>query len=235
VTVFRTAPAAVLDRFPYELSQTVTYLSPLLNHRLRSHLRSFDPDIILAQTQAAYLATRYGRKHGIPVLTYLHAREYLYDDYHRGSRIPARLANAVAARINRQLAHAVIERSDMLLADSRHTAEVYADHFGPALREKMEVIYEIIDPYEYAVEGDGDKILHVNPGRHKGIDLTLDVAAAMPDEEFIVIGNEGPEDVMERIRSLDNVDYRGFVDDMTGVYAETKLVLMPSKWEEPFG
>lgn len=76
----------------------------------------------------------------------------------------------------------------------------------------------------------------VNPRNElKGADVFERIANAMPDENFQVAGTFASSDREERIRSLDNVELLGWVDDMREVYARTKLVLVPSRYEEGGG
>ena len=71
--------------------------------------------------------------------------------------------------------------------------------------------------------------------QEKGIDITLDVAEQMPEKEFIIAGTTKKEKIKQRINDLENVEHLGYVEDMKEAYKQTRIVLVPSKWEEPYG
>jgi glycosyltransferase involved in cell wall biosynthesis len=56
----------------------------------------------------------------------------------------------------------------------------------------------------------------------------------MPGEDFIVAGTTKKKGVKKRMEKLDNVEHLGYVE-MKKAYRQTKIALVPSKWEEPYG
>lgn len=73
----------------------------------------------------------------------------------------------------------------------------------------------------------------VNPRTElKGSEIVLSLAETLTDEQFLIAGTFASEDAETKARSLPNVDYRGWVDDMREVYAETEILLVPSLVEE---
>ncbi|WP_350587250.1 glycosyltransferase [Pseudoalteromonas sp. 3-MNA-CIBAN-0064] len=72
-------------------------------------------------------------------------------------------------------------------------------------------------------------ITMVGSGEVKGIKTFLAVAALMPQEEFRVVGRS-----LEK-KQIGNVLFHPFYDDVTTMYADTKLLLVPSIWQEAFG
>ncbi|WP_128904877.1 glycosyltransferase family 4 protein [Halorubrum amylolyticum] len=194
--------------------------------RFRHDLKKFRPALIFAQHELALLGTR----QDAPQVLFLRDESLLYSDPSKDeTRQTARKRAERAAK--RRLYEKVIYGSDLLIANSEHTAKKYEQQWDII----PEVVYPFVDVSEFKVESTGNKILHVTPTMNKGIDVTLDVADRLPDKDFLVVGQEPPLSVRERIRNSPNVVYKGYVDDMRDVYRETKLLLMPSRWEEPFG
>lgn len=76
-------------------------------------------------------------------------------------------------------------------------------------------------------------ITMVNP-RHrlKGADILARVAREMPNEKFLVAGEFPSDSIENELTSLDNLVHLGWVDDMVRVYEKTRLLLMPSRYEE---
>lgn len=127
----------------------------------------------------------------------------------------------------------VSKKLDLLIARTHFVKERLQDK---GYHDNIEVVYSLIDKEQFRVDETGDKILHINPSIHKGIDVTLKTAEMVPDEEFIVAGKEPDEKwVSRKMEELDNVEFIGFTNDMREVYRDTKIVLMPSQWYEPYG
>jgi glycosyltransferase involved in cell wall biosynthesis len=80
------------------------------------------------------------------------------------------------------------------------------------------------------------KLTLVNPrDKNKGLDLFLEVAKSFPDEEFQIAGTLYDESKTDDIAAIDNVEYLGWCDDMRSVYENTKLLLVPSTYQEGGG
>lgn len=126
-----------------------------------------------------------------------------------------------------------MEQADVVVANSEFTASRLRSQFDV----DPEIIYPpiTIDEYEVSYTPDG-KITMVNPrAQYKGPDIFLDIAKAMPDEEFLLVGDTPNEDIETRASSLPNLEHRGWQDDMKEVYGQSKVVVIPSRYEEPFG
>jgi len=107
------------------------------------------------------------------------------------------------------------------------------------------VVPPLIEPERYAVsppqgsEG-GDAVLLVNPSLRKGVERFFRLAEARPDIPFLAVESWPISDawrtvLMNRARSLNNVELWPPVEDMREAYARARLVLMPSIYEETFG
>ncbi|WP_324758446.1 glycosyltransferase family 4 protein [Haloarcula sp. GH36] len=119
------------------------------------------------------------------------------------------------------------------IANSSHTAEQISELFGV----DTEVVYPPIELDEYRVEYDPDgSILMVNPrAEYKGADIFLDIASELPDERFRLVGPIASSEIASQARKMENVSHTQWCDDMRTAYASAKLVVVPSRWEEPFG
>jgi len=102
------------------------------------------------------------------------------------------------------------------------------------------VVPPLIEPARYLVAEPGDAVLLVNPSLRKGVELFFRMAAARPDIPFLAVESWTVNDawrtvLMNRARSLNNVALWPAVEDMREAYAQARLVLMPSIYEETFG
>lgn len=102
------------------------------------------------------------------------------------------------------------------------------------------VIYPSLES-RFGVHGDPDGfITMINPYRVKGVDTFLAVAREMPEQRFLLVESwtlepAGLAALRKRLADLPNVHFMHRVADVTEVYARTRLLLVPSIWEEAFG
>jgi glycosyltransferase involved in cell wall biosynthesis len=123
-----------------------------------------------------------------------------------------------------------------LIANSDFTAR----RIETLLGVRPPVVPPLIEPERYQVEKPGDAVLLVNPSLRKGVELFFRLAAARPDIPFLAVESWTVNDawrtvLMNRARSLGNVELWPPVEDMREAYARARLVLMPSIHEETFG
>ncbi|OYU17630.1 MAG: glycosyl transferase family 1 [Rhodobacteraceae bacterium PARR1] len=102
------------------------------------------------------------------------------------------------------------------------------------------VIYPVIDAATYRVLPGGSHCVFVNPHPSKGIAIALELAKACPDIPFLIVEAwtlDGPEHSANRQRAaaLRNITWLRRIADMRVVYAQARLILVPSRWEEAFG
>ncbi|WP_073969493.1 glycosyltransferase family 4 protein [Streptomyces sp. CB02460] len=76
----------------------------------------------------------------------------------------------------------------------------------------------------------------VNPCGYKGIDVFLALADALPQVPFLAVESWGMTDRdRAALAARPNVVVHPGADDMEQVYGRTKVLLMPSLWDETFG
>lgn len=122
------------------------------------------------------------------------------------------------------------------IANSQFTARRFSDTFGIA----PDVIPPLFMPDRYRVASNGRYVTFINPHPLKGFDIAVGVARACPDIDFLFIeswtmGKAHREEVLAAIKDLPNVRFRPRTDDMKRIYGQSRIVLMPSRWEEAWG
>ena len=132
--------------------------------------------------------------------------------------------------------HLVPDPSLLYLGNSQFTAKRW--HALCGLR--CEVVPPLVQPEAYRAERTGDRVLFVNPVPVKGVELMFALAARCPELPFLVQESwqiQGPfrEHCRRRARQLGNISWCEPTEDMRAVYAQTRMLLMPSVWEEAFG
>ena len=122
------------------------------------------------------------------------------------------------------------------VANSIFTARKYEEQFG----FPSKVIHPVIERNCYHVHKTGSAVTFVNPDPKKGYGLFIEMAAMRPEYEFILVpGWPLPEaqmrQVADEVAQLPNVFHSRSEADMRVVYARTKVLLVPSQWEEGYG
>jgi glycosyltransferase involved in cell wall biosynthesis len=110
-----------------------------------------------------------------------------------------------------------------------HNANATAEAFTDVRRAPFVVVNPPVDWRDWRVNRDGaDAITMVNVTGEKGSATFYELAARMPHRRFVgVVGGWGEPD----IRPLPNVDIVEHGADMRRVYAQTRVLLMPSEHE----
>lgn len=124
----------------------------------------------------------------------------------------------------------------LYLANARFTAERWRALFGIA----SHVLPPVVRPARYQVSRTGDRVLFVNPVPEKGIERVAELAAANPDVPFLIaeswqIGDDWRAWLRQRFGGLPNVEWRPATEDVRDLFEESRLLLMPSVWEEAYG
>jgi glycosyltransferase involved in cell wall biosynthesis len=170
------------------------------------------PDVVVAQSGLPGHISRAFKEQGIPTVIHFHNVES--DD----------------------LADVSGGSADSYIANSGFTARHVAKEYGIDAR----VIVPSFHRDRYETRRVGDKITFINPHPNKGVELLLEVVKLMPTQPFLFVKawTLTPEDAAvlddANVR-LPNLTISEPVRDMREVYAQTKILVMPSKWEEAWG
>lgn len=102
------------------------------------------------------------------------------------------------------------------------------------------VIPPVVAPEPYVAGRTGDRVLFVNPAPIKGVEMLFALAQACPDLPFLVMESWHLDPAWRdwcrhRAALLGNIEWQGPSRDMREVFARSRVLLMPSVWEESFG
>ncbi|MDZ7687774.1 MAG: glycosyltransferase family 4 protein [Halobacteriales archaeon] len=199
-------------------------------------------DIMVTQSRLAPVSVGVAEEKGIP--SFFFVRSMALTGYEKYSPKRGHVSNLLRTDIGGRVQYPFLVKNfrqysraardaTRVLANSEFTAGKIEELFGV----DAEVIYPPIEIEKYRTENDDDGyVTMVNPRtEYKGPDIFLDIADAMPEEEFLLVGPIGSADVKERAEETMNVTHWEWCDDMKDAYSASKVVVTPSRWEEPFG
>jgi glycosyltransferase involved in cell wall biosynthesis len=118
------------------------------------------------------------------------------------------------------------------IANSEFTAARFRERFGI----QCYVIPPVFRAERYLVAGDRRCVTFINPVAEKGVGIALAIAEQCPEIPFRFVkgwplGMRQSATLKRRIRKLPNVELVERSDDMSAIYASTRVLLVPSQWE----
>jgi glycosyltransferase involved in cell wall biosynthesis len=119
------------------------------------------------------------------------------------------------------------------IANSQFTAARFHQRFG--LRPS--VLPPLFRRADYATDASGSTVTFINPVAVKGVDLALEIASLCPQIPFVFVrgwplGFREEARLKREARRLGNVELRDRTGDMRTVYRDTRILLVPSQWED---
>ncbi|HEX7679439.1 MAG TPA: glycosyltransferase [Thermoanaerobaculia bacterium] len=121
---------------------------------------------------------------------------------------------------------------DVILAVSDFARGELRRRFG----KESTVLYPLVDIDRYGTRRRGAAVTMINPVPVKGVEIALALAEALPGQEFLFVEGWGTDPAtVERIGRLPNATYLSKQMDMRAVYGRTRVLIVPSQWQEAFG
>jgi glycosyltransferase involved in cell wall biosynthesis len=198
-------------------------------------------DLVITHTTLVPASVSAAKKHGIPVLTFIRGYDHFCLSHMRD----------VKERVNEKhncLKHAswlykiqypffkelvkwhrkALENSDLLFSNSKFIQSMVKKWYNL----NSEVFYPSVQLTKYRVRKRNLKyITMMRPRRWKGVDIFLKIADAMPNKDFLAVGDT---DKLKEVLERKNIKYIPWTNDMKSIYSVTKILLLPSIWHEPF-
>jgi len=203
------------DRLRYDVGYPVDFVGDFFRG-VREAIAELRPTVVCTQLEGSLLSVEIARAHGCGALWTVHDAE---PEFHPPHELRA------AAKIGTEL-----------VTCSPFLRRRLAQNHGLA----SSVVYPFVDADEYRVAQRGELITFVNPVPRKGLDTFLQIAQRMPDQRFLVVegwplDDDSRAEVGRQLAACGNVQFERSHADMREVYRRTRLLLVPSRWEEAFG
>ncbi|GGN23763.1 glycosyltransferase [Halarchaeum nitratireducens] len=136
---------------------------------------------------------------------------WFYDLYHDRKSSLAGIATRPLVRYLRMRDATLNSRVDHYFANS----PIIERRLWKYYKRGSEVLYPPLDLEKYHEDGDGGYFLHLGRlDEEKGVPAVVEAFEGL-DERLVMAGGRGDvdDDVVERVRRADNIDYRGFVSE----------------------
>jgi glycosyltransferase involved in cell wall biosynthesis len=180
---------------------------------LEAAIDEFRPDILWTQLEGAAPLLARARERGVQGLYFVHDAE-----------TPEAELRAIA-----ETGCHLVASSGFLARKARRAA-----------RRPVQTVYPCPELHAETRGSADGCITMINPHRVKGLQTLLALAARLPKQPFLLLESWKLTEIAlaelgRSLKDLPNVRLMRRVADMRPVYAQTKLLLVPSVWEEGFG
>jgi glycosyltransferase involved in cell wall biosynthesis len=120
-----------------------------------------------------------------------------------------------------------------LITNSAFAARKVAAHTG----RKVSTLMPYVEKTRYMTSAEGRYVTFINPVPKKGVELAIRIATACPEIPFLFVeGWPQPKGawhaLTRRTAAVPNITLKRSVIDMRQIYAQTRVLLVPSQWEE---
>lgn len=165
-------------------------------------VRQWKPDVVISHHQHAAMAFRQFRN--IPTVYLTHNDMWV-------NRAPLQA------------------KPTLVVHNSRWVSRSLARQYGEPKRST--VLHPPLDCSRHKVDSTGDAVTMVNINADKGAHVLYELAARMPEVQFLaVLGGHGKQ-VTQPARKFDNVELVHHAPDLRPVWGRTGVVIMPSVYE----
>lgn len=82
--------------------------------------------------------------------------------------------------------------------------------------------------------GDSNKILFFSPLDYKGVDVAIEVARRMTDQQFLFVGNGKPSTI-RRLAGVSNIEHVPWMANPDSAFERSRLLIVPSVIPEGYG
>jgi len=211
---------------------------------MKQLIRSFRPDVVHAHRlypQLSVSAIVVARRHGLPIVQTLHDYEFLSASPFDASggivdrrewRLSYRALNTATFVVRRRIHARAVTR---WIAVSEFVARVHRAHgIDATVIPNFADLEPVLHPR--VLEARNGILFLGALSAEKGVHDVLEVARRDPHTRIVIAGR-GPlrELVASEAERLDNVAFRGHLDSaaVTDAIHSARLVVIPSRWEEP--
>lgn len=204
---------------------------------IKGVIKNFSPHLVITQQDFAAPTLKMAYKAGVPSVFFMRNYEHLClchnpetecnrdcaECYGYHFLNPYRYFVDAVFRYEREW----ISKASIVVSNGYYMSKI--------VKEWYNIDSPVIYPFVHAVKIEKwhpEYITFINPSRHKGLYIFLEIAERLPKKRFLVVGHN-TESI--NFSKYENIKYVPWVEDRSNIYFQTRLLLSPSIWPEPFG
>jgi glycosyltransferase involved in cell wall biosynthesis len=214
---------------------------------LDKKIEEIKPDLIFTQLEYTPSTIDAAKSKDIPVVAFIqnydHFCPFLYKHKNPGScKMDCFRCSPIAYKIQHYFSMKYIKwhleslkKTDLIFSDSKYVSDLLEKRNGV----KSIVLHPVLYLDDFIIKNIKNKltkkyITFINPIKTKGAEIVLEIVKNMPEQDFLVVGGKDKK-LIDIFKQQVNVSYMPWCDDMKKVYSQTRILLTPSLWPEPFG
>ena len=197
---------------------------------LRKTFKKVDPELIILQSPAIF--PKDYRKKNRKIIFFIRSLDW-YGLSSKGQKNSIKkIYNYPFIKIRSKKNKRILREADLVFTNSYFMQRVLLEK-----GIKTEVVYPFLKMEEYKIlfrEPCTSYVTFVTPNFPKGREVVLRIVEKLPEEKFLFVGIKNFS-LDKKIENFKNITVLPWIQDMKEVYRKTKIIIMPSVWEEPFG
>lgn len=110
-----------------------------------------------------------------------------------------------------------------------------SNYMATIVEREIDIESNVIYPHVHCepTMGEGEGIGFISPKIHKGSRIAAELADLTQEYDYKWFGAR--DDATRDMNLPSNVSYKGWREDVSTIYSEIELLIVPSQWPEPFG
>lgn len=199
-------------------------------------IKDLRPDILLSWAQEGILTEYLSRKYGIPYIYFVHFWSLFVKPLNLWSLfMNSPYINLLEKPIDEEVVDKylpIFKRASILVANSIYTSKVIQRYYNC----KSLISYPPVVPLNiYKTEKKFLTLINWSP--YKGSMIVKKIAQQMPKQNFLGVGGSHLKCVLSRLLILKqrNITLIPYQCKIEPIYSNTKILLCPTKHDEPFG
>jgi glycosyltransferase involved in cell wall biosynthesis len=214
---------------------------------LEKEVRSFKPDLMLTSLEYIPASVAIAKKYGLKVVVFIQNYDHFcpsifhYTDPFESrdkcfsSLIWQHKFQYPFIKYLLNTHHKALNKSDLIICNSNYVSQVLYHYY----KISSHVFYPVLSLDDFIIDkrnypNDRKFITFINPIRTKGASIVYGIVKKMKHANFLVVGGVD-QNWIHKFKAMPNVTYLPWADDMKKIYSQSKLLLVPSTWPEPFG
>lgn len=204
---------------PGELRELI--IETLATKELDRICKRISPDLVISQGNILFPISHICKK----IMFVVDFGSSISNKYHPNFLI--KYINFLIAKLRRRK----LEKIDLIINRSKYMANLFAKK-----RIKSEVVAPFINVYRYKFNETHNPrfITFLRPRISKGVEIVEQIAKRMPNKEFLIVGRI-KNDIKKIFSTHFNIKFLEWCNSIEDVYSESRVLIMPSVWNEPFG
>jgi N-acetylglucosaminyldiphosphoundecaprenol N-acetyl-beta-D-mannosaminyltransferase len=211
------------------------WMRQVLNHApwrrcIALHLRQTQPDVVITQQETSAAVVEAARAESVRSIVMIRGTDFLRLPAHDHPGAWRHYMQAPAFFEAKRRYLQSLRRADAVVANSEFIRAAYE----PPVGRSADVVYPAVDTRAARVNDMGGPFVMLTPHAHKGGHVLLEMARRMPEAKFVVAGN-GEREIIQPLKTLPNVDYRGWTAHPERLFEGACATLIPTQMPEAFG